>query len=175
MGIFTVYCSVTGIPLEVYCDLPEGEAEKYQWCRPVVVLKDGSVTEPGHYDGYGRVVVNGKTYKVIGYDMEEEIEHDGIAITQRTCEIMKPMIEADFGQHDNLYYKILKNRYTYRIGTISDYISCQQIVITTEENKDKYSNPVIHGSKESLEFRDPSTCPENFCRMDDLCSFIIFE
>lgn len=175
MGIFTVYCSVTGIPLDVVCDLPEEEAKFYQWCRPVVVLKDGSVTEPGYYDSYGRVIVDDKTYKVIGYDMEEEIEHDGIAITQKTYEIMKPMIEVEFSEKDNLYQKILKNRYTNRIGMISDYIECQQIIITTEDKKDKYLKPVIHGSRDSLDFRDPGTCPENFCRMDDLCSFIIFE
>jgi hypothetical protein len=175
MGIFTVYCAVTGVPLEVVCDLPEEDKKKYQWCRPVVVLEDGSVTEPGYYDSYGRVIVNNKTYKVIGYDMEEEIEHDGIAISQKTYEIMKPTIEQCFGENDNLYQKILKNRHKDKIGMIEKYVGSQQIIITTEDKKNNYHGCVVDGTKESLEFQNPDTCQENFCRMDDLCSFILLE
>ena len=178
MGFTTVHCAVTGVPLKVeFVNLSEEDKKKYQWChQSVVVLKDGSVTEPGYYDSYGRVIVNNKTYKVIGYGMsEKEVQHDGIAIAQKTYEIMKPTIKDCFGENDNLYQKILKNRHKYKIGMIQDCIGSQKIIITTEDEKNNYHYSVVDGTKESLEFQNPDTCQENFCRMDDLCSFILLE
>jgi len=173
MGCFTLYDCVVGNPCGITClNLSREKMKYYDWMNVVrVILKDGSVTDIGFYDDYGRVFVDGKEYKVADITSDlTEIEHDGIIIIDKVYEILSSFKEfPTFISENNLYDKIISKGWQPNLGNMKKYIFSQHIMVVPEENKNDYSACVVDGSPESIMFYDPDVCPENYDRVEELC------
>lgn len=177
MGIFTLYDSIVGNPSGVAC--VGVDPKNYKWMDDVrAVLKDGTVTDVGFYDYYGRVVVNGKEYPVIDIseDTVDDEEHSGFIIIDKVYQILKDNVEYQaFIEKTNLYQAIKNHGWKSGVGLLERYICEQQVIVTTPENKDKdkYSGYMVTGSPESYMFIDPDVSSDNYERIDELISLLI--
>ena len=177
MGVFTLFDCICGNPVEIFNhDTNKEDFEtKYEWMNSVrVVLKDGSVTEPGSYDGYGNVNVNDKIYKVTDNSLGYQGLYDGLVILDKTYEIMiKDPEYPSFIKNHNLYEVITERGWKHGIGKLVKYLGCQTVCVVSEEKKDEMDCPVVDGLDETYEFVDPRICPENEERIGELISLLI--
>ena len=114
MGCFTIYCPISGLPLEFYYEDNNENKRKYEHLNEaVVVLPDGSITEIGRHDSYGRIYTTNTTYSC--NDDESDDYQTGIAISNSLYKLMllNPKFEDFMNKTKNLYY-YLKN-YSVRI------------------------------------------------------------
>lgn len=105
MGMFTIYCTISGLPLEVITYVDENDLtnknhpnygqtketvdknnnKKYGHLNKVIViLPDSSISSIGECDGYGRVEINNSDQI---FDCDDSI--DGIAISNSIYMLMK--------------------------------------------------------------------------------------
>lgn len=177
MGVFTLFDCICGNPVEIFNhDINEEEFESsYNWMNSVrVVLKDGSVIEPGTYDSYGKVMVNDKFYNVSDNSIGYEEHHEGLVILDKTYDIMIKNPEyPNFIKNHNLYEVISKRGWKHGIGTMGKYIECQTVCVVSEMKKDQVFCPVVDGYPESYEFLNPDICPENKERIDEFICLLI--
>ena len=117
MGCFTIYCDISGLPLDFYAyvddniiknkkhpyygqsiqTIDDNNYKKYNHLNEVVViLPDSSVSEKGYCDGYGRVEIPNSEQV---YECDSK---DGIAISNSIYKLMK----------DNPRFKTLKKNKT---------------------------------------------------------------
>ena len=104
MGCFTIYCAISGLPLEINTYISDDDLEnkkhpnygqtketinnnndvKYSHLNEVIViLPDSSVSEVGYCDGYGRVEISNSDQV---YECDSK---DGIAISNSIYKLMK--------------------------------------------------------------------------------------
>ena len=174
MGCFSLYDSIVGNPSGVTC--VDVNPENYKWMNEVrAVLRDGTVTDVGFYDNYGRVVVDGKEYPVIDSSLSaDHEEHSGFILNDKVYQILKENVEYKaFTKKTNLYEAIKNHGWKSGIGLLEKYIGHQDVVVTTPENKDKYFGSMITGSPESYMFLNPDVSPDNYDRIDELISLLI--
>ena len=81
MGCFTIYCPISGLPLEFSYDNDGEDGNKndvkYGHLNKVnVVLPDGTITKIGYHDGYGRVDTKNGTYHCNGKEYDDEADDD---------------------------------------------------------------------------------------------------
>lgn len=175
MGIFTLYDSIVGNPTGVACI--GVDPKNYKWMDDVrAVLKDGTVTDVGFYDYYGRVVVNGKEYPVIDIseDTVDDEEHSGFIIIDKVYQILKDNVEYQaFIEKTNLYQAIKNHGWKSGVGLLERYIGEQQVIVTTPLKKGKYSRAMVTDSPESYMFIDPDVSSDNYERIDELISLLI--
>ena len=67
MGCFTIYCPISGLPLEFSYDNDDDDANKNDvkyghLNKANVVLPDGTITKIGYHDGYGRIETNDEIF-----------------------------------------------------------------------------------------------------------------
>jgi hypothetical protein len=174
MGIFSMSCSISGVPVGSSC---QGvEPKNYTWVRKVrAVLKDGTVTEIGFYTDYGSIIVNDKEYKVIDKTMSpDEINHDGFIIIDKVYQmLLENQDYYDYIEGENLYQLIKDRGCKVGLGLIQKYIHNQYITITVPEMKDNFISPVVEGSDEIYLFTDPDVCKENYEEIDKIVSLFI--
>jgi len=109
MGCFTIYSPITGLPIEFYYEDNNENKRKYEHLNEaVVVLPDGSITEIGSHDSYGRIITPNATYSC--NDDESDEYQTGIAISNSLYKLMllNPKFEDFTNKTKNLYY-YLKN------------------------------------------------------------------
>jgi hypothetical protein len=174
MGNFTLYDSIVGNPSGVACI--GVDPKNYKWMDDVrAVLKDGTVTDVGFYDYYGRVVVNGKEYPVIDSSLSaDHEEHSGFIIIDKVYQILKDNVEYDaFIKKTNLYDAIKDYKWKSGVGLLERYIHHQEVIVTTPLKKEKYSRAMVTNSPESYMFIDPDVSSDNYERIDELISLLI--
>lgn len=124
MGCFTIYCPISGLPLEFSYDDGNKNDVKYGHLYKVnVVLPDGTITKIGRHDGYGRIETKNGTYNCNGegyideaddYDDDEDDEDDddddkkfryGIAISNSVYKLLllHPKFIDFINKKKNLY------------------------------------------------------------------------
>ena len=83
MGCFTIYCPISGLPLEFSYDNDDDGTDgnkndvKYGHLNKAnVVLPDGTITKIGYHDGYGRIDTKNGTYHCNGEIYDDEADDD---------------------------------------------------------------------------------------------------
>ena len=79
MGCFTIYCPISGLPLEFSYDDNDGNKNDVKYGhlnKANVVLPDGTITKIGYHDGYGRVDTKNGTYHCNGEIYDDEADDD---------------------------------------------------------------------------------------------------
>ena len=81
MGCFTIYCPISGLPLEFSYDNDSDDGNKNDvkyghLNKANVVLPDGTITKIGYHDGYGRVDTKNGTYHCNGDEYDDEAYDD---------------------------------------------------------------------------------------------------
>ena len=81
MGGFTIYCQISGLPLDSPCDQEINNNDiKYGYLKEVIViLPDGENTVIGTHDGYGCVETDDEIFSC--HDEEDKTYRYGIAIS----------------------------------------------------------------------------------------------
>ena len=75
MGCFTIYCPISGLPLEFSYDKGNENDVKYGHLNKAnVVLPDGTITKIGYHDSYGRIIVKNVTYQCNGEGYIDEAD-----------------------------------------------------------------------------------------------------
>jgi hypothetical protein len=64
MGFITIYCPISGLPLDFSYDNDDDDVKYGHLNEANVVLPDGTITEIGGPDGYGRIIVGTETKNV---------------------------------------------------------------------------------------------------------------
>jgi hypothetical protein len=145
MGCFTIYCPISGLPLEFSFDWKINcNVVKYDHLNIAnVVLPDGTITEIGSHDGYGRIETDDEIYHCNGdendYDDDDKKFRYGIAISNSVYKLL--LLHPKFIDFINKK----KNLYDY-INTHRSYI--------------EKSNPVMKY------FGDQCACLENISPKD---------
>ena len=119
MGCFTIYCPISGLPLEFSYDKGNENDVKYGHLNKAnVVLPDGTITKIGYHDGYGRIEVKNVTYQCNGEgyideadDYEDDEDDDdkkfryGIAISNSVYKLLllHPKFIDFINKKKNLY------------------------------------------------------------------------
>ena len=112
MGCFTIYCPISGLPLNFSYDKGNENDVKYDHLNNAnVVLPDGTITEIGYHDSYGRIETDDEIFSC----NEEYTEYRyGIAISNSVYKLL--LLHPKFIDFINKK----KNLYDY----INTHISC---------------------------------------------------
>lgn len=158
MGFVAIHCSLSGVHCEIFnSGIREKRFnEKYSWILCLVVLKDGSVTTRAKHDGYGRMTVDDKEYKVTDPSIEDYEEVDGIVILERLYQEFKnhpsfKKLPEDF----NLYESLVKFRWGFPPSPIDKYIGVQELCLVSSREASKYHNPCKDGDDDSWVYTNP--------------------
>jgi len=86
MGCFTIYCPISGLPLNFSYDKGNENDVKYDHLNNAnVVLPDGTITEIGYHDSYGRIETDDEIFSC----NEEYTEYRyGIAISNSVYKLL---------------------------------------------------------------------------------------
>ena len=166
MGVFTVYDALTGNPGVISNDgLPEELfKKKYGWHNngARVVLKDGSITEEGYYDSYGRVIVNERAYGVINtwdqFDYTDD-EHDGFMLLESVYQLLishpkYSELPDDFNLYSNLK-TFINHIWLKPLDKITD---SQTVVVISKDLIENYrGTEVVCDTVNSWPFTDPES------------------
>jgi hypothetical protein len=105
MGLCTIYCPISGLPLEFSYENDNDNKTKYDHLnKAVVICTDGSVTKVGTHDGYGRIHTEDNTYSC-NDNNESEDYPIGIALSYSVYKLMiiNPKFEKFNNKINNLY------------------------------------------------------------------------
>ena len=177
MGVFELYDCLSGNPIKVdIVGINKAEAiKKYYWQNIVrLIKKDGSVTDIGHYDGYGNVIINDEKFKGFSPDLcADEIEHDGIVIIDRVYEILINDVEfKSFMKGKNLYQELVKWSWKHGLGRMHDYMDSQEFVIISKDFDEEFKRHTegsycSESSKDIYMFIDPKVSEDNKERIEE--------
>lgn len=105
MGYYTIYCPISGVPLDFSYENVNDNKSKYDHLnKAVVICTDGSVTKVGTYDGYGRIYTEDNTYSCDDNNESEDYPI-GIALSNSVYKLMliNPKFEKFKNKTKNLY------------------------------------------------------------------------
>ena len=162
MGIFTIFDALTGNPGEISSVgiVDNTFKKKYDWHNKGVraILKDGTITDKGHYDSYGKVVVGDNNYKVINtwdhFDYTEE-EHDGFMLLESIYQLLISNPKYSELAEDYNLYNNLKTFYNHIwLKPVDKFIHNQVVLVTSKAENENYSNSVCD-TVNSWPFTDP--------------------
>lgn len=185
MGVFTVYDALTGNPGVIANDgVPDELFEKkYKWHNngARVVLKDGTITEEGYYDSYGRVIVNERAYGVINtwdqFNYTDD-EYDGFMLLEPVYQLLisHPKYN-ELPDNFNLYLD-LKTFYNHIwLRPLSGLLHSQTVTVISKDNLHKYRGlPVVCDTIKSWPFTDPDSTRfgrKNKKRMLDIIDYFL--
>jgi hypothetical protein len=117
MGCFTIYCPISGLPLNFSYDKGNENDVKYDHLNNAnVVLPDGTITEIGYHDSYGRIETDDEIFSC----NEEYTEYRyGIAISNSVYKLLllHPKFIDFINKKKNLYDYINNKK-----KNLNDYI-----------------------------------------------------
>ena len=133
MGFFTIFCPISGSPLEFSYNNDDTDDDndndneiKYNHLNiAVVVCTDGSVTDVGSHDGYGRINTKDAIYSC-NDNNESEDYPKGIALSNSVYKLMilNPKFEKFKNKTNNLYEYL--QQYNQKINSpIMEYYGAQ--------------------------------------------------
>ena len=155
MGCFTIYCPISGLPLEFSYDNDEDVDDgnkndlKYGHLNKAnVVLPDGTITKIGYHDGYGRIETNDEIFSCNEEDTEDTEYRFGIAISNSVYKLMllHPKFIDFINKTKNLYDYINTHRsYIDEKSPVMKYYGDQCACLENISQKDipYYVNPFL--------------------------------
>lgn len=137
MGGFTIYCPISGLPLEFSFDYEINKNDiKYRYLNDVnVVLLDGTITEIGNHDGYGRIETENEIFSC--NNEEDNTYRSGIAISNSVYKLMliNPKFQEFMNKTKNLY-KHLKSYFKEIQSPVMKYNGSQYLHLEDISQKD---------------------------------------
>jgi hypothetical protein len=137
MGGFTIYCPISGLPLEVSFDyeINNNDIKYGHLNEAIVILPDGKITDIGSHDGYGRIETDDEIFSC--HDEEDKTYRYGIAISHCVYKLMllNPKFQDFMNNTKNLFDYI--KSYCNRIDSpVMNYNGAQYLHLVDISQKD---------------------------------------